>query len=143
MSEEQEEFANLMQRLRNGSEEAARELLDRFGSYILRVVRRRLSRELRSKYDSVDFVQAVWASFFAEDSQDRRFDHPDALIAFLATLAQNKVIDAVRRPPESAVQYQPRVAVRQTLRAAGTEVAGARSRRPARSRWPRTNFSTC
>jgi RNA polymerase sigma factor (sigma-70 family) len=97
MSESGEEFTDLMRRLRDGSEDAARELLDRYGEHILRVVRRKLSRQLRSKFDSVDFVQAVWASFFAAAPRGRRFDHPQALMAFLVTLAQNKVIDAVRQ----------------------------------------------
>ncbi len=97
MSQTRDEFGELMRRLRDGSQEAARELLDRYGEHILRVVRRKLSRELRSKFDSVDFVQAVWASFFADVPRQRRFDHPQALIAFLVTLAQNKVIDAVRQ----------------------------------------------
>jgi RNA polymerase sigma-70 factor (ECF subfamily) len=91
------EFAELMHRLRGGSEEAARELLDRYGQHILRVVRRKLSRELRSKFDSVDFVQAVWASFFADVPRRQGIDHPKALLAFLVTLAQNKVVDAVRQ----------------------------------------------
>src|SRR5581483_11639550 len=90
-------FDDLMRRLRDGSEDAARELLHRYGDAILRVVRRKLSRELRSKFDSVDFVQAVWASFFTGTPRQRRFDHPQALMAFLVTLAQNKVIDAVRQ----------------------------------------------
>jgi RNA polymerase sigma factor (sigma-70 family) len=97
MLESREEFADLMRRLSEGSEDAARELLDRYGEHILRVVRRKLSRELRSKFDSVDFVQAVWASFFADMPRQRHFDHPQALMAFLVTLAQNKVIDAVRQ----------------------------------------------
>jgi RNA polymerase sigma-70 factor (ECF subfamily) len=97
MPESREEFADLMRRLSEGSEDAARELLDHYGEHILRVVRRKLSRELRSKFDSVDFVQAVWASFFADMPRQRRFDHPQALMAFLVTLAQNKVIDAVRQ----------------------------------------------
>jgi RNA polymerase sigma-70 factor (ECF subfamily) len=96
MPESREEFTDLMRRLRDGSEDAARELLDRYGEHILRVVRRKLSRELRSKFDSVDFVQAVWASFFAGVPR-RRFDRPEALMAFLVALAQNKVIDAVRQ----------------------------------------------
>jgi RNA polymerase sigma-70 factor (ECF subfamily) len=92
-----DEFRDLMQRVRDGSEDAARELLDRYGDHILRVVRRKLHRELRSKFDSVDFVQAVWASFFADVPQQGSFDRPQALIAFLVTLAQNKVIEVVRQ----------------------------------------------
>ena len=97
MSDSQHEFKLLMQRVREGSEEAARELLRRYGEHILRVVRRKLHKKLRPKFDSCDFVQAVWASFFANAPRKYTFDHPQALIAFLVTLAQNKVVEAVRQ----------------------------------------------
>jgi RNA polymerase sigma-70 factor (ECF subfamily) len=97
MPESPDEFNDLMRRLAEGSEDAARELLERYSGHILRIVRRKLHRKLRSKFDSVDFVQAVWASFFADAPRQQAFDHPQALVAFLVTLAQNKVIDAVRQ----------------------------------------------
>jgi RNA polymerase sigma-70 factor (ECF subfamily) len=90
------EFNALMQRLRNGDNDAACELLDKYGEHILRFVRRKLHKQLRSKFDSVDFVQAVWASFFA-DLPDNDFDRPQALMAFLITLAQHKLVEAVRQ----------------------------------------------
>ncbi len=96
MSEVHDDFAALMQSVRAGSEEAARQLVERFGPRILRVVRRRLNPKLRSKFDSLDFQQDVWASFFA-DSSDKTFDRPEALAAFLATMARNKVLMAVRQ----------------------------------------------
>ena len=91
-----DDFHTLMDRVRNGSDEAAQELLDLYGDHIFRAVRRRLNRSLRSKYDSQDFVQAVWASFFANLPTVREFDRPEALIAFLARVASNKVIDECR-----------------------------------------------
>jgi RNA polymerase sigma factor (sigma-70 family) len=97
MSDNPHEFTALMQRVREGSEEAAQELLQKYGDHIFRVVRRKLHRKLRSKFDSSDFVQAVWASFFARKPAADKFDRPEALIAFLATLAQNKVVEAVRQ----------------------------------------------
>ncbi len=97
MADSETEFDVLMRRVREGSEDAAREVLERYGEYILRAVRSRLNRRLRSKYDSADFVQAVWASFFAGAPKKYSFDHPAALIAFLAALAQNKVVEAVRQ----------------------------------------------
>src|SRR5262249_44175004 len=63
MDEEVQEFAALMQRLAGGSQEAARELYDRYGPHIRRVVRRRLIPALRPKFDSIDFEQDVWKSF--------------------------------------------------------------------------------
>ena len=61
-SSEATEFASLMRRLRDGSEEAAWELVERFSSSVQRVIRRSLNEQMRSKFDSIDFVQAVWFS---------------------------------------------------------------------------------
>jgi RNA polymerase sigma factor (sigma-70 family) len=96
MAQDQADFALLMQRLRAGSQEAARELCHRYGPYILRVVRTKLHKRLRSKYDSSDFAQAVWASFFAHLPEDPTLDQPEALAVFLARLTQHKVIDILR-----------------------------------------------
>lgn len=90
-------FAELMQRVCAGSDEAARELVDRYGQHILRVVRRGLNRQLRAKFDSVDFVQAVWMSFFEDRSQLEGFEQPEQLAAYLGTLARNKVVQEFRR----------------------------------------------
>jgi RNA polymerase sigma factor (sigma-70 family) len=99
-------FKDLMEKVRQGSPEASRELYDRYGHHILHVVRRRLHSRLRSKFDSLDFVQDVWASFFAATAATpasgnaaeggQRFESPSALAAFLATVARNKVAQAFR-----------------------------------------------
>jgi RNA polymerase sigma-70 factor (ECF subfamily) len=86
-----------MQQVRAGSQEAAWELIERYGPHIQRAVRRRLHASLRSKFDSIDFVQSVWASFFTSRNQAVQFDTPESLIAFLAALARNKVVDEFRR----------------------------------------------
>jgi RNA polymerase sigma factor (sigma-70 family) len=91
-----EEFTALMQRIRDGSQEAAQLLVARYGKHILRVVRRTLHKKLRPKFDSADFQQDVWASFFAAQP-DMTFDRPEALAAFLAGVARNKVLMAVRQ----------------------------------------------
>lgn len=97
MSESSQEFASLMERLREGSDEAAHELLETYGSHIYRAVRRRLNQQLRSRFDSQDFVQAVWASFFANRAAVANFDDPASLTAFLSRIAANKVIEECRR----------------------------------------------
>ncbi len=94
MPEQDPDFAVLMRGLREGSEDAARQLYSRYGHHVRRVVRRKLNPRIRSKYDSDDFTQAVWASFFA---CSRDFQAPEALIAFLATVARHKVIEAFRQ----------------------------------------------
>jgi RNA polymerase sigma factor (sigma-70 family) len=92
-----QDFRDLMRQVQAGSQEAARRLCDEYGSHILRVVRRRLPEQLRSKFDSIDFVQDVWASFFADPPREQRFDSPNALVAYLIRLAQNKVVAAYRQ----------------------------------------------
>ena len=95
MQEHPEEFTALMERIRAGSQDAARLLVEQYGHHILRVVRRTLHKKLRSKFDSVDFQQDVWASFFANQPQ-KTFERPEALAAFLAKMAKNKVLMAHR-----------------------------------------------
>jgi RNA polymerase sigma factor (sigma-70 family) len=90
------EIAALMERIREGSQDAVRELLDQYGSHLIRVIRRRLSQRLRSQFDSQDFVQSVWASFFAVPLEGYHFDSPEALLAYLTDIACNKVYDAAR-----------------------------------------------
>jgi RNA polymerase sigma-70 factor (ECF subfamily) len=101
MSNQHEEFGLLMGRVRARSDGAARELIDRYGDHILRVIRRRLNRKLRPKYDSIDFMQAVWASFFALPPEKYSFAGPEDLFGFFADLARNKVVDAVRQRLQS------------------------------------------
>lgn len=92
-----EDFRTLMDKVRQGSEDAAWQLIDQYGPHILRAVRRRLNARMRSKFDSADFVQAVWASFFTSRCEVVNFKAPEDLIRFLAAMAHNKVISEVRR----------------------------------------------
>ena len=68
------------------------------GPHAVRVaVRRRLHDRLRPHYDSLDFVQEVWASFLALDPGRYRFADPDALVGFLCRVARNKVVEVFRK----------------------------------------------
>jgi RNA polymerase sigma factor (sigma-70 family) len=95
---EEGELRNLLARIRAGDEEAARELLCRYEAKVRLVVRRQLPRVLRSRFDSQDFVQSMWGSFFRRmrtsplDLEDTR-----SLIAILVQAAKHKVIDEFRR----------------------------------------------
>jgi RNA polymerase sigma-70 factor, ECF subfamily len=91
------EFHALMERVMAGSEEAAQELFRDYEPYLLQVIRRRLCKQMRPKFDSRDFAQDVWASFFAQEPNHRIFSTHGEFAAFLATLAHNKVMDADRR----------------------------------------------
>jgi RNA polymerase sigma factor (sigma-70 family) len=86
-----------MDQVRGGSEEAAWELVQEYGEAIRRAVRRALNHKFRSKFDSLDFVQIVWKSFFRERDNLDRFDRPQDLVAFLIGVARNKVQMEARR----------------------------------------------
>jgi RNA polymerase sigma factor (sigma-70 family) len=90
-------FQALMARVYSGDEEAGRELFEDYGSLLLRVVRRHLSPALRKQVDSTDFIQETWLGFLRDLPKERNFESPAHLATFLATMARNKVVDAVRR----------------------------------------------
>src|SRR5207302_1453345 len=60
------------------------------------IIRRRLPPSLRRQFDSDDFLQSVWGSFFTDRLEDYRFDSFEALLGFLVNVATNKVGDARR-----------------------------------------------
>lgn len=97
MSDQGNSFYVLIEQVQQGSQEAARQLAETYGPYVRRVVRSRLGRELRSRFDSLDFVQLVWASFFCDPANAPRLETSEQLVAYLCGMASNKVIDEVRR----------------------------------------------
>ena len=97
MPKTEAEFNELMRDVLAGSEAAAQQLFRDYEPHLLRAIRRRLNKKMRPKFDSVDFAQDVWASFFAEDPEKRVFDSAEDLIRFLIRLASNKVADAARK----------------------------------------------
>jgi RNA polymerase sigma-70 factor (ECF subfamily) len=89
---------DLLERIRSGDEDAARELLSRYEFKVRLVVRRQLPRLLRSRFDSIDFLQSVWGSFFHKIRMGPNdLVEEQNLITFLAWAARNKVIDEYRR----------------------------------------------
>src|SRR6516225_6392439 len=92
------ELSDFLRRIQSGDEAAARELLSRFEAEVRLVVRRQLPRLLRSRFDSLDFLQSVWGSFFRRvRTGPADFEDSRHLVAFLARAAKNKVIDEYRR----------------------------------------------
>ena len=92
------ELSDFLRRIQSGDEAAARELLSRFEAEVRLVVRRQLPRLLRSRFDSLDFLQSVWGSFFRRmRTSPTDFEDSRHLVAFLARAAKNKVIDEYRR----------------------------------------------
>jgi RNA polymerase sigma-70 factor (ECF subfamily) len=93
-----DDLASLMTRAKAGDEEAVRDFLDRFEWEVRTMVRARLPRKLRTQFDSVDFVQAVWQSFFSDLRHDGPdFERVEHIRRFLAGVVRNKVFEQHRK----------------------------------------------
>jgi RNA polymerase sigma factor (sigma-70 family) len=90
-------FVRFMQYVRAGSPGAVEQLVSELTPHVLRAVRRRLHRKLRRKFDSTDFAQLVWASFFCNPDQEQEIPDRQTLERFLAALAHHKTVDECRR----------------------------------------------
>lgn len=90
-------FRSLLAQVQQGSDEAARELYDTYVKYVLKCVRHKLWHKMRSQYDSQDFVQQVWASFFDARHHLPDFQTPEELTNYLLAMTRNKVAAAGRR----------------------------------------------
>ena len=93
-----DDFTELMRRARSDDPAAIREFLARFEREVQMMVRARLPKKLRTQFDSVDFVQAVWQSFFSDLRENPRdFANTEHLRAFLSGVVRNKVQEQHRR----------------------------------------------
>jgi RNA polymerase sigma factor (sigma-70 family) len=97
MSQHEGCLAQLLRRVREGDAAAAEELVEGYGPHVLRIVRRTLNPRLRSKFDSQDFVQSVWASFFADFRHLVDNIQLQDIAAYLGAIARHKTIDEGRR----------------------------------------------
>lgn len=88
----------LIARARAGDDAAIREILGLFEDDVRRMVRSQLPRALRSQFDSMDFAQAVWQSFFEDlKTRSEEFESASHLRGFLKGVARNKVFEQYRR----------------------------------------------
>jgi RNA polymerase sigma factor (sigma-70 family) len=98
----QSSLTELVEQARRGSQFAQRQLVEEYGDAVLRVVRRTLNQRLRTRFDSLDFVQDVWVSFFRNVGSKDLVETPRDLAAFLIGIARNKVVDANRQQLDTA-----------------------------------------
>jgi RNA polymerase sigma factor (sigma-70 family) len=105
MVDEMSEFRAAIAGVRAGSPEAVWKLIAEYGPHIQRVVRRKLDRRMRSKFDSQDFVQMVWASVFRNPHEICALEGPSDLIRYLAALGRRKVIIEYRRRIQRDTKY--------------------------------------
>lgn len=106
-----DQFRELIQRVRNRDEDAARELATRYESAIRRVVRIHLrDARMRQMLDSMDVCQSVMASFFVRTALGQyELDSPDQLVHLLTAITRNKLANQVNH-----LQAQRRDIRRQT-----------------------------
>ena len=91
------DFQQLLAGLRAGDPAAVAAVCREYGPFLRAVVRRRLHPGLRTRLDSVDVVQDVWASFLAIPPERLDFDSPKTLAAFLTRVACHRVVELARR----------------------------------------------
>jgi RNA polymerase sigma-70 factor (ECF subfamily) len=97
MSDEQN-FHELISRVRGRDQAAAAELVRRYEAVIRVAVRVRLGTPaLRRLLDSTDVCQSVLASFFTRAALgEYELDSPQQLLALLARMARNKLLNQAR-----------------------------------------------
>ena len=91
-------FDGLIERLNGGDVDAAERAFLAYAPYLRMAVRRHLNGRLRSKLDSMDILQSVWADLL-DSFRDARwhFDDRRHLKAFLVRAAKNRLIDRQRQ----------------------------------------------
>jgi DNA-directed RNA polymerase specialized sigma24 family protein len=94
---EDQEFQDLLRRLRQGDEEAAARLVREFEPEIRRLYRVQFQdARLRRVFDSADILQSVLANFFLQAAGGRlEVRHPAELLKLLRKMVHNKYLDKV------------------------------------------------
>ncbi|SIO61835.1 RNA polymerase sigma-70 factor, ECF subfamily [Singulisphaera sp. GP187] len=99
---------SLVERLSDGDMAAAERVFVAFEPYLRMVVRRKLSTRLRTKFDSIDIVQSVWAHMLSGFRDATwRFASAAQLRAYLVRATRNRFIDHWRRCRTAVVREQP------------------------------------
>src|SRR4029077_3994688 len=100
-----ESLNDLLTKLCSGDSSAAEQVFIEYEPYLRMVVRRMLPAQLRSKFDSHDVVQSVWADLL-HGFRDAgwRFADTAHLKAFLVKVTRNRFLDRVRRHKNAVKQ---------------------------------------
>jgi RNA polymerase sigma-70 factor (ECF subfamily) len=98
----------LLSKLCAGDADAAGKAFLTYEPYLRMVVRRNLSGRLRSKFDSEDVVQSVWADLLQGFRDgDWEFTNAAQLRAFLVKVTHNRFLNRVRRHKTALEREQP------------------------------------
>jgi RNA polymerase sigma-70 factor (ECF subfamily) len=86
----------LLKLWRNGDEDAARQIVDRYIDRLLMVARRRISQRLASRVDAEDIVQSVFRTFFNRLKEGQFvFNDQDDLCKLLMRITLHKTLRRV------------------------------------------------
>jgi RNA polymerase sigma-70 factor (ECF subfamily) len=98
----------LLEKLSAGDLDAAQEVFRDYEPYLRKVVRHHLPERLRPKFDSVDVVQSVWATFLRDFRESgRRFASADHLRNFLVLVTRHRLTDRIRRHHRALEHEEP------------------------------------
>jgi len=116
----------LIERLNKGDVSAAERAFVAYEPYLRMAVRRRLSGALRTKLDSMDIVQSVWADvLLGLRALAWQFTDRSHLRAFLVKVARSRLIDR-RRQHHRAIERE-----RALIETAADDLPRAREPRPS------------
>jgi RNA polymerase sigma-70 factor (ECF subfamily) len=98
----------LLEKLCNGDDAAAEEVFRAYEPYLRKVVRRQLTPALRTRFDSIDVVQSMWADLLTGFRESGwKFQSADQLRVFLVRATRNRFIDRVRTTRRGLASEQP------------------------------------
>jgi RNA polymerase sigma-70 factor (ECF subfamily) len=98
----------LLDRLRDGDEAAAGQIVADYEPYLRLVVRRCLPDRLRAKFDSLDVVQSVWVHVLhALRGRDWQVADRARLRALLVTVARRRLVSRYRHHRTAVEMEQP------------------------------------
>lgn len=86
-----------LETVKSGDTRAYEQLVESLGGIVLTVIRRRMSQRVRRYFDSQDFSQAVWASFYQDREKIQSLEDAQQLRKYICAIARNKVVDQMRR----------------------------------------------
>jgi RNA polymerase sigma factor (sigma-70 family) len=105
-----DDFRQLMEACRQRDPIATAELVRRYLPHIRAAVRRKLAVELRGRFDSLDFAQDVWYSFFRLAMDRNNILSEKALIAYLSEMARLKVFEEYRHQTTKKIGLRREIA---------------------------------
>jgi RNA polymerase sigma-70 factor (ECF subfamily) len=98
----------LLVKLANGDDSAAERVFREYEPILRAMVRRRLTPWLRTKFDSMDVVQSVWADLLeGYHAEGWRFTNRDHMRAFLARVTFNHFFSHCRENSPALERERP------------------------------------